>query len=612
MPNLNAVQVVFRAIDQITAPVRAMGQSMRQIAGVGMVQTQAAFENATNQTRRFSAGLNAVGGAATQTGGMIAAGLGVPIIGLGREMINTAGAFQLSMSRLKSISGASVKEMDLMSKKARELGASTSFSASEAADAMIFLAQGGFNTKQVLDSITPTLHLAAAEQMDLAQAADITSSILNGYALKAEQTARVADVLIATAQGSNASVAGLGNAFENVGPIAASAGIAFEDTAAAIGLLGNAGIKGEKAGTALRNAVLRINNDSADAVETFKKLKIKRSDLVDEKGNLKSFKLLFETFKKAGASAQDMAKIFGDEAGPAIVAAMSNSSQQVADLEKKIKNAAGSTKTAAAAMTEGIVGQVGEMSSAFEELILVIADSGILAILTDLIKTVKGVFEWVAKLNPALLKWAVIAAAVAAALGGVVLALGLVAMAVANLIAIWPVLVGAWTMLTATIIPTLIGGLSTLAAAAIPAVIAAFQAVSVAIMNIPVVGWIIAIIAAVIALAVVVYKNWEPISAFFEDLWIGLVYGFDQVIAKIKEFAASAEKFVPDWVKDLVSGGDASFESTQTSAVDSARAAANGRIRADVNFNNAPAGTTIRSESSGNVNLNLGTGILGR
>jgi TP901 family phage tail tape measure protein len=612
MANLNAVQVVFNAIDNITAPVRAMALSMRQVAGVGMVQTQAAFQNATNQTRRFSDGLNAVGGAATQTGGMIAAGLGVPIIGLGREMINTAGAFQLSMNRLKSISGASVKEMDLMSKKARELGASTSFSASEAADAMIFLAQGGFNTKQVLDSITPTLHLAAAEQMDLARAADITSSILNGYALKAEQTARVADVLIATAQGSNASVEGLGSAFENVGPIAASAGIAFEDTAAAIGLLGNAGIKGEKAGTALRNAVLRINSDTKDAKETLKKLKINRGDLVDEKGNLKSFKLLFETFKKAGASALDLSKIFGDEAGPAIVAAMSNSTAQVAELERKIKNAAGSTKTAADAMSAGIVGQVGEMSSAFEELILVIADSGILQIMTDLIKSVKGFFEWVAKLNPALIKWTVLAMALGAALGAVILTMGLIAMSVANLIAIWPLLVGAWSTLTVTIIPTLIAGLSTLAAAAIPAVIAAFQAVSIAIMNIPVIGWIIAIIAAVIALAVVVYKNWEPISAFFEDLWIGLVYGFEQVIAKVKEFAATAEKFVPDWVKDLVSGGSAKFESTETAAVDANRAATNGRIRADVNFNGAPAGTTIRSESSGNVALNVGTGLLGR
>src|SRR5690625_4114830 len=162
------------------------------------------------------------------------------------------------MNEVAALSGATGDELDQLRAKAREMGAATMFSASEAADAMGFLAMAGFDTNEVLEAIPGTLQLAASAQMDLGRAADIVSNILTGYGKTTEELAHVNDVLVASFTSANTNLEQLGEAMKYAGPVASSAGVQFEEAAAALSLMGNAGIQGSMAGTSLRGALSRI------------------------------------------------------------------------------------------------------------------------------------------------------------------------------------------------------------------------------------------------------------------------------------------------------------------------------------------------------------------
>jgi hypothetical protein len=181
------------------------------------------------------------------------------------DSIRVFADFETSMLRVKAITGSTGAEFESLTDLARELGATTAFTAREAAQAMGFLAQAGFDVKEINQALPKVLSLAAAGQLELASAADITASVLRGFGLSANESGRVADVLAASASSANTSVQEMGEAFKFAGPVASAMGVSIEETAAALGVLSNAGLKGSLAGTGLRMVLVKMGEDIANA-----------------------------------------------------------------------------------------------------------------------------------------------------------------------------------------------------------------------------------------------------------------------------------------------------------------------------------------------------------
>lgn len=157
------------------------------------------------------------------------------------QAIKTAANFEASMSRVSAITGATTEQFEALEKQAMELGATTVFSASQAAEGMSFLAMAGFDTNEILAAMPGVLNLAAAGQMDLARASDIASNILTGFQLSAEESGRVVDVMAKAMTTANTNIEQLGYAMKYVAPVAASVGLSIEETAAAVGKLSDSG-----------------------------------------------------------------------------------------------------------------------------------------------------------------------------------------------------------------------------------------------------------------------------------------------------------------------------------------------------------------------------------
>ena len=174
------------------------------------------------------------------------------ITGIGTAAVKTTADFDSSMSQVSAISGATGEDLDALRDKAREMGSKTKFSASEAADAMSYMAMAGWKTEDMLDGISGVMDLAAASGEDLATTSDIVTDALTAFGLTAADSGHFADVLAAASSNANTNVAMMGETFRYVAPIAGALGFSVEDTSEAIGLMANAGIKSSQAGTSLR------------------------------------------------------------------------------------------------------------------------------------------------------------------------------------------------------------------------------------------------------------------------------------------------------------------------------------------------------------------------
>ena len=174
------------------------------------------------------------------------------VAGLGAAAVKTAADFDTSMSKVAAVSGATGDDLDALRDKAREMGAKTKFSASEAADAMNYMAMAGWKTGDMLEGIEGIMNLAAASGEDLATTSDIVTDALTAFGLTAQDSGHFADILAAASSNANTNVSMMGETFKYCAPIAGALGFSAEDTAEAIGLMANAGIKSTQAGTALR------------------------------------------------------------------------------------------------------------------------------------------------------------------------------------------------------------------------------------------------------------------------------------------------------------------------------------------------------------------------
>lgn len=338
----------------------------------------------------------------------------LPIVGAGTAVIMTAANFEASMNRVRGLTGATGSDLEKLTAQARELGATTQYSASDAADAMGFLAMAGFKVNDILGAMPSVLELAASAQMDMATAADITSNILTGYGKSVEELGHVNDVLVKAMTSANVDLRMLGESLKYVGPVASGVGYDFEEVAAAVGLLGNAGIQGSMAGTVLRGAISRLANPTKQAKDLMAELGIK---VTDSSGNLKSLTEIVRELEDSGATAADMMALFGDRAGPGMTALVEQGSDALASLTENLEKSEGAAQAIAAVNMEGTKGAFLELESAAEELALSIAASGIQESITDIALSTAKWLQEMSKTNPELLKTMTNIALVVAAAG---------------------------------------------------------------------------------------------------------------------------------------------------------------------------------------------------
>lgn len=338
----------------------------------------------------------------------------LPVMGLATAAVKVSGDFQRSMNRVRAVSGATEKEFEQLNNIARQLGATTEFSASQAADGLGLLAQAGFTAKEAAEAIPGVLQLASAGAVDLADAANIASNILRGYSLETKELSRVNDVLVKTFTETNTDLRMLGESFSYVGPIAAGLGLTIEETAAAIGLMGNAGFQGSTAGTALRGALSRLVNPSEKAAKILRSLGVNATTAT---GELRPFNEIITMLEQSGASTAQIMEIFGDRAGPAMAALVSQGSEAIRELTEKNIKSAGTAAEIAATQMEGFHGQMAELRSAAEALMISIGEAGLLEQVTKLTKSLSGTLQTLSETNPAILKMATNIGLVAASIG---------------------------------------------------------------------------------------------------------------------------------------------------------------------------------------------------
>ncbi len=312
-------------------------------------------------TKTFSAStLGKVIGAAF-TGAVIAAPVALAA-GLA-SATSVAAGFEQSMANVASVTGGGAAALETLSNAARDAGATSVFSASQAGDAMYYLASAGMNTQQITQSLGSTLSLAAAGGMGLADATEIVTSTLSQFGMGADEAGRASNVMAAAAAASNTTIGQLGAGMGYVGPVAASLGMSLESTTAAMGLLANAGIKGERGGTALRSALSSLVAPSDKAAAALEGMGLSVEDVDPATHSLVE---IIAALESGSMTAADAVAIFGLEAGPSMLALVSQGSGALEDMENKIT---GTNKAAemAATQTETFQGALKMLGSAIEE-----------------------------------------------------------------------------------------------------------------------------------------------------------------------------------------------------------------------------------------------------
>ncbi|WP_302622190.1 phage tail tape measure protein [Brevibacillus laterosporus] len=300
--------------------------------------------------------------------------------------IKTAADFESSMSRVAALSNASAGDLAKLTTKAKELGASTVFSASQAAEGMQFLAMAGYKTNEIIAAMPGLLDAAAAGQTDLGTTADIVSNILSGFGIAAGDTGRVADVLTKAFTSANVDLQMLGYTMKYAAPWAKALGVSLEETAAAAGILGGAGIQAEQAGTTLRGLFARFAKPPKEAAEALDKLGVK---LFDSGGKMKSLATILEDLQNAmkGMTSEQKTAlsgiIAGMEAGSGFLALMDTGPDKLRKFTKELENSAGTSGRIAKVQTDNFKGAVDQLNSALEGVKIEVF-TPMLPVLTDL------------------------------------------------------------------------------------------------------------------------------------------------------------------------------------------------------------------------------------
>ena len=285
------------------------------------------------------------------------------------DTVNTYKGFESMMSQVQAISGATGKEFDDLTAKAQEMGATTKFTATEAAQAFNYMAMAGWEPEQMTAGISGIMSLAAASGEDLASTSDIVTDALTAFGLKAKDAGHFSDVLAKASASSNTNVGMLGESFKYVAPVAGAMKYSVEDTSLALGLMANSSIKGSMAGTALKTSLANMAAPTNSMAEAMDKYGI---SLTDGSGNMKTLKGVMDNLRSSlgGLSETEQtaaaSTIFGKEAMSGMLAIINASEQDYNDLSNAIGNSKDAAQDMADTMLDNLAGSMTLMQSAVE------------------------------------------------------------------------------------------------------------------------------------------------------------------------------------------------------------------------------------------------------
>ena len=358
----------------------------------GKVIIETALDNSGIKTGLSKLNSLTVKGLKVTTGAITGAitGTATALGGVATAAIKVGSDFEAQMSRVQAISGATGEDFQKLKDQAIQLGADTAFSASSAAEGMENLAAAGFTTTEIMDAMPGLLDLAAASGEDLASSSDIAASTLRGFGLAASEAGHVADVLAENANRTNSSVAETGEAMKYIAPLARASGISMEETAAAIGIMANAGIQGSQAGTTLRGALSRLSKPTKNMVEAMDELGI---SFYDSNGKMKSLSEQVGMLRQATEGMTDEQKnnylvtLYGQEALSGMLALINEGEGSLSELTKSYETCDGSAKAAADTMQDNLAGAIEQLGGSAETFGIVFYES-VSGSLKDTVETV--------------------------------------------------------------------------------------------------------------------------------------------------------------------------------------------------------------------------------
>lgn len=454
------------------------------------------------------------------------------VTALGTAAVKTAADFDSAMSQVAAVSGATGSDFDKLREKAREMGEKTKFSASEAAEAMNYMAMAGWKTEDMLKGIEGVMNLAAASGEDLATTSDIVTDALTAFGLTAADSGHFADVLAAASSNANTNVSMMGETFKYCAPIAGSLGFSVEDTAEAIGLMANAGIKSTQAGTSLRTIMTNLSGDVKICGSAIGEVTIATTNADGSMRGLSdiladcrvAFGGLTESERANAAEA-----LVGKNAMSGFLALMNAGEGDITKLSSAIDNCNGKSREMAGIMQDNLAGQLTILKSQLEELAISFGE-----LLMPAIRTVVGWIQsfvnWLNGMDEGSRKVIVTVALLAAALGPVLIVIGKVISAVGTIM---------------TIVPKI--------AAAIKVVTGAFGALNAVMLANPI-GLVIAAIVALIAIFVLLWNNCEGFRQFWIDLWKNIKEAVVVAWNAITEFLKSAWETISSAAQNIWNG----------------------------------------------------------
>ncbi|MDT2594344.1 phage tail tape measure protein [Lactococcus petauri] len=514
------------------------------------------FKDAAKQVENFQKNTNstmsAVGKVMTSSGKAMTKMVTLPIVGMGVAAAKVGGDFEEQMSRVKAISGATGKSFDALRQQAIDLGAKTAFSAKESAAGMENLASAGFDASEIMQAMPGLLDLAAVSGGDVALASENAATALRGFNLDASQAGHVADVFARAAADTNAEVADMGEAMKYIAPVANAMGLSIEEVSAAIGIMSDAGIKGSQAGTSLRGALSRLAKPTKPMIGVMNDLGL---SFYDAEGKMKPLKdqigMLKDAFKGLTPEQQQNALVtlYGQESLSGMMALIDKGPEKLGSLTKSLKDSDGAADKMARTMQDNMNSSLEQMMGALESAAIVI-QKVMAPSIRKIADAISGLVDMFVSAPEPVQKLAVTIALIVAAIGPLLFIFGQV------VVTLQRVKVG-FTAIQAGL---------------------ALMGTSVTGVILPVLG-IVAAIAAVIAIGVLVYKNWDKISKFGKEMWANVKKFASDAAEAIKKKWGDITQWFSDTWNNLKNGAKGLWDGTiqgAKDAIDSVKNAWNG------------------------------------
>ena len=495
------------------------------LSGLRTAQAEADSKS-KNIAAKIGNNISGIGKSLTSAGSTLTKTVTAPIVGLGTAVVKTSSDFESAMSKVSAISGATGSELDALNQKAQEMGAKTKFSATESAEAFTYMAMAGWKTEDMLDGIDGIMNLAAADGLDLATTSDIVTDALTAFGLSASDSAHFADVLAKASSSANTNVSMLGESFKYVAPVAGSLGYSAEDTAIALGLMANAGIKGSQSGTALRGALTRLIKPTDDAAALMEEYGL---SLTNSDGSMKSLGEVMSMLRSnlgdltEAEQAQIAATLFGQEAMSGMLSIINASDKDFQNLTDQIYGADGAAKQMADTMLDNLSGQLILLKSSLEGAAIAFGEL-LLPLIKKITSAIQGLVDWVNNLSDRQKAIIVTIAGVLAVVGPIFIIGGKIVKLVGSVMGVIKVLKPAIAALNAVMLAN-------------PIIL------------------IITLIAGLIAALVTLYKKNETFRNFVNEAWASIKNVVSTVVNALVTFFTetipNALQSAIDWVKNF-------------------------------------------------------------